>query len=112
MNASYAGVSFWAICSRVTSGMRAMEPLSGAGADEEHVDTRHRHHLRQVLDGLDLFEHQAHERLAIGVLDVVRRRALEAVARGPAAAEDAAVTVRRVLHGVHGGPRFVGGVDV
>src|SRR5437764_510272 len=36
MNASYAGVSFWAICSRVTSGMRAMESLSGAGRGLTH----------------------------------------------------------------------------
>src|SRR5205814_2848366 len=50
--------------------------------------------------------------LTVGVLRVVPGRAPEAVARGPAAAEDAAVTVGRVLYRVDGGPRLVGRVDV
>src|SRR3989442_7405581 len=36
------------------------------GPDEVHVDARHRDQVRQVLDGHHLFQHQTHQRLAIG----------------------------------------------
>jgi hypothetical protein len=41
-----------------------MRPAAVAGADEVDVNTRHRDQLRQVVDRLDLLEHQG---LAIGL---------------------------------------------
>src|SRR5437762_10435690 len=100
----HLGVS---LLSGKTHGLRKVP-----GADEVHVHTGHLHEIRQVLDRLDFFEHQAYEGLAVGFPGIVRRGALEAVAGGPAATEDSAVTLRRVLHCVYCRPRFIRGIDV
>src|SRR5262245_38929000 len=80
--------------------------------DEVHVHPCHGNQIRQVLDRLHFFDHQAHEGLAVGFPGIVSGGTLEAVASRTTAAENASMTLRAVLHGIDGGPGFIRCVDV
>src|SRR5262245_33565006 len=60
--------------------------------DEVHVHPWHGNQIRQVLDGLHFFDHQAHEGLAVGFTGIVRGGALDAVASVTTAAENSSIT--------------------
>ena len=84
-------------------------PRQVGRADADTVDALHLQNGIEVLDGLDVLDLQNYQRLAIGVVDVLRpRHHAVAIAATDAAA---AIAPRRILARRHRCPRRLGRVD-